>query len=95
MRMNKKTWLLGPLVIWALAEFGYRTYVNATYGSRGRLSWPSYAYERNQLAITRLYTLTTSGRTDRVYLEARGGQLADSVGHLPNAARTLVQQLAH
>ena len=95
MRKNRQTWLLGTLLIWALAEGGYCTYVNVTYGSRGRLAWPAYAYERNHLAITRLYTLTAPGRTDRVYLEARGGQLADSVGHLPTAARTLVQQLAH
>jgi hypothetical protein len=95
MRKNNKTWLLRGLVVWALAECGYCTYVNVTYGARGRLAWPSYAYDRNHAAITRLYDLTAPGRTQRVYLEARGGQLADSVGHLPAAARALVQQLAH
>jgi len=95
MRKNIKTWLLRGLVVWALAEGGYGTYVNATYGARGRLAWPCYAYDRNHAAITRLYDLTAPGRTQRVYLEARGGQLADSLGHLPAAARALVQQLAH
>jgi hypothetical protein len=97
MRKNNKSklWLLEMLAVWALAEFGYRTYINATYGSRGRLSWPYYAYERNHPTITRLYALTAASRPQRVYLEARGGRLADSVGHLPNAARALVQQLAH
>jgi hypothetical protein len=95
MRTNNKRWLLRTLVVWALAEGGYCAYVNATYGARGRLSWPSYAYDRNHPAITRLYALTAPGRTQRVYLEVRGGRLADSVGHLSNAARALVQQLAH
>jgi hypothetical protein len=95
MRKNNKTWLLRGLVVWALAECGYCTCINATYGTRGRLSWPSYAYDRNHAALTRLYALTAPGRTQRVYLEARAGQLADSVGHLPAAARALVQQLAH
>lgn len=95
MQKNTKTWLLRMLVVWALAECGYCTYVNATYGARGRLAWPSYAYDRNHAAITRLYGLAAPGRTQRVYLEARRGQLADSVGQLPAAARALVQQLAH
>lgn len=95
MRKNNKRWLLRGLVVWALAVGGCCTYVNVTYGARGRLAWPSYAYERNHTAITRLYDLTAPGRTQRVYLEARAGHLADSVGHLPAAARALVQQLAH
>ena len=35
------------------------------------------------------------GRTQRAFLEVRAGRLADSVGHLPGAARALLRELAH
>ncbi|WBA44356.1 hypothetical protein [Hymenobacter canadensis] len=92
--MNKKTWWLVVLGVWALAEVGYRTYVNHASHFGGRPYWPYYAYYRNRAAIGRLYALTAPGRNQYASLEAREGRLADSAGHLPPAARALVQQLA-
>jgi hypothetical protein len=46
MRKNNKTWLLGALLVWTLAEVGYRTYVNAAYGSHGlRRTWMCHTLE--------------------------------------------------
>jgi hypothetical protein len=92
---NKKGWLLVALAVWTLAEVGHSAYVTHSYHFRGRPYWPYYAYERNRSAIRRLYRLTTPGRTQRAFLEAREGRLADSTGHLSTTTRALVQQLAH
>lgn len=95
MRKNKLRWLLVALVLWAMAEVCYQAYVRRAHRLSGRFYWPSYACERNRPALDRLYALTAPGRTKRAFLEVRAGRLADSVGHLPGAARALLRELAH
>ena len=38
MRKNKTRWLLGALVLWAMAEGGYQAYVRRAHRRSGRFS---------------------------------------------------------